>query len=806
MSHNKNKARCNSLHVEKLNFKAKVGCAKDDAAVAALPDTWKPKHGGPILANYLKEQEQNHKKVLKYIIDEAAFINTNVDTKVRALAETLLAQINQNQLEIDCIIKYNSTGKDFILKDERKDAFRRIKQIFNQRFQYLEAFKYEATVLERERADNLRFLLRDKFKQLIAVSFLPPKDLLYDFDERMYEINQQLLSNSRAYIELEVHLRFQADESIVRAKSNLNQICLGVSLGLTARVRSAASWFRGEKYSQIATTSPIERKSESSEPSIGKILVSVEEFNDCISHLVQAYKTAVLKVFTDFSGNLNMLQTNLNRIHCFLNKDLRKYETLDLLKIFKRNLRRLSLSIQKNQTPEDLFKIANTDILSMQKSLWALGECFKDTYQILYDAGHLWDAHMLRLALAQKLTMAAVEDLLTSNDMIQFANEMSFNIALEQLLCSYDVDKVQQQYETVVTMLDRIAEFYDQHNKAELNRLEEFLNLPSHMAKTLLSEFDCFLEKYRRTSLYISENESSEPGMTLPKSTRTNTLHSPLSRAILQTELQEIALKNWKNGFLESFESNVSLVPLELQHQAQLWVDERASALHMRYSLKSLSHIVRLERVKAARERRLAQLHYHENRLNSHLDAVYELVDSLLEESSQFLALDSPSLYPVCQWIDRILSGLNTLLAQDPLDPDMKRLKMNSYAIRLSKHRSLYEESLDTSINRFKKQLEYRIQEARISNVRFMSHIKLFNEGGRYAVQEASKTSNALLKASVALELCLTRSVDALHHRRGQLLVMADQRMLPLQKIVENNIKTASKNVKDKKKQVLKRK
>ncbi|KAJ0172550.1 hypothetical protein K1T71_011689 [Dendrolimus kikuchii] len=780
--------RCECVGATKnVKLVAPAGCAEDDVAVATLPDQWIPKHGGPLLAKYLKDREQNHERVLRNITEDTSKLNKDVESKIRTLSENLLAHIHENQRGLNCIIDKCELVVSPMSKETRDEALKQVSYLYNQQVDDIATFKREALCLERERAENIKILLREHFQRLIAVGHLPPKQLLHNFDERAYEINQQLLSNCRAFSDLEAQLRAQTDGCILHIRSILNQLSLGINR--TTRGKSALPWLRQVRESQQNSTVALERTRSTSLPSIKEFLDNKEVFDECVALLVQAYRTAVIKVYTTFFGKFTELEKSLGFRQCFLVEDNLTSELNDIHIIIDKIVRSVSSSVYKKcMGTREVYQDVAADKLTMQKSLWSLGECLRDTYMILHDAGHLWDAHMLRLALAQKLTMAAVEDLLTNHDSIELSSEVTFNLALEQLRCASDVDKLQQHYEIIIAMLDHTAEMYVQHSETELGRLEEFMNLPTALVNLLLSEFNCFLEANPKVLLGPSGSMSSQHSVGSPRIGYS--LRSPLPRAILQTELQELAISNWRNGFLESFERNMSLVPEELSHQARLWVEERAEMLHMRYSLKIVAHSIRAERLRAAYDVRLAELRYHESRLESHLNAVYRLVDQLPNDASEYLSLDAPQLYPFCKWINRIQSDMENLLAQDPLDPEVKKLKMNSYSPRLLRHRRIFEESLDGTIALYKRYLEHRVHEARISNVRFLSQITLFHEGGKYAAQEASKACVAIMKSSDALESCITRSVDALQHRRNQLLSQADQYMLPLQKVVDETVKS----------------
>ncbi|PZC74306.1 hypothetical protein B5X24_HaOG207998 [Helicoverpa armigera] len=781
--------------VRRLTRVARAGCPEDADAVAALPDNWVPRHSTPLLANYLKQREQDHNSVLDEIAKGADAVNDDINKRVRVLAENLLAHIQQTQRSIDCIVDKCDANLMPLTVEDRDEALKSINDIMQERIDCTNDFKRDALNLETERADKLRILLRGHFQRLVAVGHKTPKDLIHEFDERIYNINQQLLSNSKAYAEMQADLRGLSTEGIMRARTSLNQLCLGV--GMAVRGRSALIWCKDQKISRQRSQSAQSRGPSSNEPLLGNILDDVGEFDAIIARLVQAYRNAVLRVFSGFSCKLTELEKDLGHELRGPN-EFSKIEILDLQRLLERPLQRLTEKIGKSSGNKTVLEITGADVISMQKSVQSLGESLRETCSILNHAGHLWDAHILRTALAQKLTIAAVEDLLTSHDSIELTNEVPFNIALEQLRCAADVEKVQQQFDSITVMLEKTAEMYLHHSEAELGRLEEFMNFPAVMANTLLAEFEVFLEKYPRAPIQVGAGSLTEllgsPGTPRRSPSNLSSVKLPLPRAIFQTELQEVALQNWRNGFLESFAANVSLVPEELKHQARLWVEERSAALHMRYSLKIVSHAIRLERVKAARELRIAELRYHDMRLESHLSAIYELVDRLPVEASQFAAIDAPMLYPLCDWIERMRVNIQEVITKDPVEPEVKKMKMKSYAPRLVKHRELFEESLNLAISEFKRMLEHRIQEARISNVRFISQIKLFSEGGQYAAQEATKTSTALGKGADALEACISKTLDVLNQRRNQLLALADHLILPLQRLVEETIKPPGKN------------
>lgn len=779
----------------KKQLVAVAGCSDDIAAVSALPDSWVPKSSGPTLKNFLIEQEKNHEDILNNIAKEAQSVNNDIDEKVRNIAEVLLSDIGQNHADIELVIEKNRSKNKPLLTGDRKNALKQILILSKQQTDEFITFRQEALSLERLRADGLRDIFKCHFQRLIAVGYKPPRDLLHDFDEQIYEINNQLLSNSRAYIELEAQLRLQLDERVVHARSKLNELCLSATVTVVRR-GSSLPWVKRLNFSQKEFDCNID-KSQTLKDDSSLSKTDLKNIKNNISEIVETYDIACCKVFKQLSDYLDILKNNVN---------------VNILAARKSNVEDLNLDIMINDAIDIITKctryndfgnstdsIVYADVTDLQKKFSPFIKHVYEIYLILKDLSHIWDDHVSRSSLVQKFTSIGLEDMQTNQDALELSNEINFNIALEQMQCAPDLDKLQQQFDVLTNYLNKKNETYCQQTEVENSKLEDFMKLPFIMSQILQSEFYCLLEKHPKTPTQVIENLNT-PTDPVQCPQELLSLRIPLVQAILQTQLQEQETIDNRNSFLESFENIFLTIPEVLNCHAREWVNKKCSLVNMRSSLKLMSHSVRAERIKAGREARLTELRFHESRLNSHLDAVYNQIDTLPIEASEFLAIDSPQLYPFCKWINDIKTNIETIMANESNDAELKRLKMASYALRLVKHRRLFEESLDSAIIDYKSSIESDIQKTRISNVRFMSRLKLFFEGGKYAAAEAMRSCNALVKAGDALESCLNRTMDALHQRRVQLLALADQQLLPLQRIVEEIYKYGAKTVPDKKK------
>ncbi|XP_072945578.1 uncharacterized protein [Epargyreus clarus] len=773
---------------------ATPGCSEDLAAVCALPEKWIPRKRGNILNDYLKKREESHQNIFEDLLKDSKALNEETDSKVRILANILLAAIKQNQRDIDCVVEKCTPSENPLTNEDRKNALTDINTLLSRRIQDITNFKIEALALERGRATALKSTLQLHFQQFIAVGCKAPKELLHEFDEKIYDINQQVMSNSRSYMMLEAKLRSQADKNLVDTRSALNQKFLVITP--IWRERSAQPWFRDQK--QLNRSTSAHEHGQSNRSDIDQSMQQIDG-NKSQSKLVGGYREAILHMLKSISGQIDKLNKEI-RDHNVISRECSASAVAELQSNIEKAIRLLGINTLNDEIlNRDLIQMSRTNIVNMQNSLLTFGDNLRDTYAILHDAVHLLDAHMVRLGLAQKLMMAAVEDLIVNHDAAELSNEIITDIALEQLRTAPDADKLQQYYDVITVGLDRTFDLYMQHNDVEFNKLQEFTDLNSPLTSMLLAEYNLFLEKNPRSPFTEIKSAVNTP---LTETPRNPVTAGPVQKAIFQTAVQNVALCNWKNGFLESFESNLSTVSDQLNQQTQLWVDERSDILRTRQSLKLMSHSIRKERILCARNRRLAEIRYHEDRLNSHLDAIYDLVDNLPMEASEFLSIDSPELYPLGWWLSKIHTDMNELFARDPLDPEVKRLKMCSYASRLLKHRQLFSDSLDSALEQYRKNIQYRVQVARIANVRFMSQLKLYGEGGKYAASEALKTCTALIRGADSLEPCVTRTLDCVNHRRSQLLNLADQLITPLQKMVDEVLKNAPKGFLDKRKLV----
>ncbi|CAH2087770.1 unnamed protein product [Euphydryas editha] len=781
--------RCSCNQTEKEQLVAVAGCSDDLAAVSVLPDNWVPRSSGPILRKFLVEQEKNHEDVLKNIAKEAQSINNDIDEKVRNIAEIMLSDIRQNNTVIEVVIeKCRSNNKPLSIEDRNK-ALEQLTKLSTQQTEELIKFRQEAFGLERLRADGLRDIFRCNFQRLIAIGYKPPRDLLHDLDEQIYEINHQLLSNCRAYIDLEARLRLQLDELIVHARSKLNALCLCA----TEIVRGGSSlpWVKCLNFSQKEFDSNI-NKSQTLKDDSSLITTDFEEIKNNVCEVVETYNTACFKLFKKISEQLDNLYNNI---------------TVDRLSAHKSSAEAFDDAVDViskypvyNSLGKSEYNIIYTHVTDLQNKFSSLIKCIYETHLILTDLSHIWDNHANRLALVQKFTNLGLEDMQTNQDVLELSNEVNFNIALEQMRCAPDPDKLQQQFDVVTNYISKKFETYCQQREVENTKLEDFMKLSLTMSQILQSEFYCLLDKHPKVTTQPNETSNtpidSKPYIEEPLLP----LRIPLVQLILQTQLQEQEIIECRNSYLESFESICLTIPEILNRHAREWVDKKCSLVNMRSTLKLMSHSVRAERIKAGREVRLTELRFHDSRLNSHLDAVYNLLDRLPIEASEFLAIDAPELYPFCKWINDIKTNIDMIMANESNDSEFKRLKMTSYRLRLLKYRQLFEESLDSAIIEYKRLIEVDVQQTRISNLRFMSRLKLFFEGGKYAAAEVLRSCNALVKAGDALESCFHRTMDALHQRRTQLLALADQQMLPLQRIVEETYKYGAKTAFDKNK------
>lgn len=776
---------------KKIEAHISYGSNDDHITVAALPDDIQPRRAGKTFRDFLKAQEASHHMILQEMFSKLKEVNLEIEEKVQSIAELLCVHVQENRNDMDCVVK-NCKDLEPIRASLKNSAVKEINQLAREREDDIQWLKREGMQLERERANKLRLVLREYFKRLVVLGKHQPHEVLQDFDGRIFEINQQLLSNIRAYTEMETQLQAQAKEDVTKAQSTINALA-SATMPLNSRIKSAChkNSDTGVSFKRRSNSMSSVERGLSTDTRADNQTLEEGEFDECVTRLVDNYKTALLKVFSGYQIKLEDLQNNLDRKQSVMFSDEKISETVELQQVIERVVRRLSTIVQNKiaqyANNQMFMDKARADVTAMQTSLYSLGEKLRQTYMLLHDAGHLWDAHIIRLALVQKLTLLAVEDLITSNDTDEMINETMTNIGLASVRTAPDVESAQAAYQEVKDMLDKTAKMYTAHSEAEIVRLEEFTHILPVMATTLMAEFRSFLSAHPLEHGMAAESTTHQL-MTQSTSPRNSYVaYLPLPRAILQTELQALSLQNWRNGFLESLETAAAQIPEMLTEHERQWVEERAGMIQTRYTLKMISHSVRAERVKGLLDLRLAELRNHSERLKSHTEAVTQLIEGLHRLVISF-EIHSPRLYPLNEKTKEYQDKIYELIADEHMDPETKRLKLLSYVPRLDNLLRFFLESVERVTDELKLEIEDHVQSARIANVRFLSKVTMFHEGGTYNATEASDTADALLEASNNIESSTNHVMDTLHANREILESTAENLITELQLHVKNHI------------------
>ena len=276
------------------------GCADDFVAISSLPTEWVPRHSGQTLRNFLKKNEIEYHTTLKHFKEKSEFINNDINNKVHMISERLLSEIRQNQKDMVCVARNYSPHEYSPPQDNKNVTLQQIYTLSSRRIQDLVQFKQEAFMLEKQRADGLRDAIKFYFQRLMAVGHKSPKDLLHDFDESIFEINQQLLSNLRAFIELEAQLCMQLNENEINAISILNEMCFKLQI---------------EPSQNIETIGPIEQDTTDD---INKITSQlIDAYNDVYAILLNTYSNLLENLFESITQKKRLY----SEISFFSNED-----------------------------------------------------------------------------------------------------------------------------------------------------------------------------------------------------------------------------------------------------------------------------------------------------------------------------------------------------------------------------------------------------------------------------------------------------------------------------------------------------
>ncbi|GBP56350.1 hypothetical protein EVAR_43289_1 [Eumeta japonica] len=180
-----------------------------------------------------------------------------------------------------------------------------------------------------------------------------------------------------------------------------------------------------------------------------------------------------------------------------------------------------------------------------------------------------------------------------------------------------------------------------------------------------------------------------------------------------------------QDSFLEVLEDRTTTFITNMTQQAQHWIYDRAMTLRMRYAMKTLAQSVRTDRTRSVFELRTAELQQHENRVNSHVQAVTESVEGMIVCASRFADPGSSIVATFYQGIEIIKQKVDTInVANPPLDCETKELKLKSYGALLTNLRRTLEQGLDEAMENQREEFESRLRDARAANLLLFSGIE----------------------------------------------------------------------------------
>lgn len=744
------------------NDKGFVSCNDDKKAVLSLPIDWVPRSGGLGLKKYLEEKTLNHEETTREMEAAADASNKEIEAKVETITNILKTEINKCDLDTQCLLdKYKSDAP--ITKDTQIKAVNEIKQFMNNKFSAIEDFKNEGLRIERERGNCIKDLLKEYLHRFINIGHVVPKELKKDFENRIFEANQQLISNCRVYDDMSCQLKIIATEEFMKAKARLNELVFTSKIidrpVSATKISSQEPMLSYSRWSSSTSCSV-----NPTYPVLKQKPLQVTEKDQYIARVIEIYNTSIAQGYNKLSYHIK---------HINKERDFKCLEYFDpkVSEVLHKMIERISprIATSDDDAPEKCLDIWNlhTDLPIILDSLNYFNEAMRNTYLILRDTYSLADAHMMRLGLAQKLTMASLDELMANNDRIQSINEVEYSVVNKNIATCSDANKIVTVCKNAASLFDRTAELYKRHYEAELAHLDQFRNLITPLTDVLKSEIGMFLQNHSMAC--------SCPAME-------SSIHnsSQIYQAFLKQLHENKALLEFNNACLEKLDSNLQLIEENVQNQASKWIESRANFLRLRHAAKTISHSVRVETVNRCSANRLAVLDLQARRIASHVKAFEDLEHRLLHEASNYLSLEAPELYPLCDWIDRTKALIEELSANETTDLEVKRLKMSSYKPRVYRYRKLFEQSLIDAIAACEKKSERLIGDGVNGNEYFLSQIKLFYENGTYSAAEAMKDSSEISKMTNQVKVSIDRLGNAFRKRQSELLVLADKYMEPV--------------------------
>ncbi|XP_071511232.1 coiled-coil domain-containing protein 180-like [Diadema antillarum] len=436
------------------------------------------KLGSDIIDRLAESRRVRHEEATEDLHHEFTIIANDIEPKIAAAGEILLNKLEENDKEIDKMLAKIADDDD--LKgyhlSELVSLWDDIEQQASIRRQYIAEMDTTLQALEDDRLKKLKNVLKSYAKKMEGIAYLMPPDVQRLIEKESTIINQTLLSNRRAYTDLQARLMktdIERDKNHHRVWED--RLADWRKLNIDIAIKKFMEFMQSERIINPPKINALMDKLYTEQVKLNKgrldILDNLNEMKPPKSSKTAAYQWN--KEIVSSCQRIEQLHvTYLDQLH-------EEYESvckecLDHVENFQTEL--IEAGVCSDQK---VVEVTDDEILpevgrcqekfehtleDMDLSLERLAERhahqLRSLFKFTQGAAHLWDVHEINLAKKERQLQEQLEECRRQHDNLNQDMEANLDILMDRLRQESSEEALKNMLEKAGQMLDKVKESY----------------------------------------------------------------------------------------------------------------------------------------------------------------------------------------------------------------------------------------------------------------------------------------------------------------------------------------------------------
>uniref|UniRef100_A0A1B6E9Q2 DUF4455 domain-containing protein n=2 Tax=Clastoptera arizonana TaxID=38151 RepID=A0A1B6E9Q2_9HEMI len=589
----------------------------------------------------------------------------------------------------------------------------------------VETFADGISDLEWKRAHKVEQILKHFRKQATLEIIIKPDELDDIFQKKIFEINAITLSNFQTYVDLQLHLKLVGKEMVKKYRDAVNEEYK------TWIAENKEEVVEGIRPASIIPENGKEKPEGSCQldvqvyenmKSLSKLLVKIVSKSTENDHFMLCPKIYSEEIIT----------TTKNMEACVIEIGQAVKETVDVStnEVIK-NLSNIDLSEIENKIFDSESLNFYEDFINDDRAVWEtlqaeLLNLIKHNQDYIISIKKIQDDHLNRMKESKQTVKSLIMETSDKNNEENQEHFTKINSLLDLLKKEPTKEKLIKTYNEIVLALNVIKDSYCLACNSAKNILKEIFKSTVLEESILTEELKAAQKGYLKRKSFFHNNELLLKVLI----DRLSMLSCP-SRSETKTLIKCFELidntNKWILGLFKALQHFLINIKRKLREKLENWVFTENEELTKRFELQLMHHQCEYRKADEMVAIREKELNIHAERLKSHCAGVHTTLEEALnkvKETRNKVQEVYKQQEETCAQLDIPSMNLNKSY----------QVKKKMYEIQSE----FKEKDVAKIVNDLQKDNEGVLPYLENSNANFLSHVKLFSEGGNYSPEEVT--------------------------------------------------------------------